>query len=129
MFCCAQLPIVHEAPEDVEVLASWEDDDGTPSPAASHADNSCPPEPSTGTNGPAAGASAASGSGKKRASSCGMEQLMALYRDKSREAAAATESAHTLQKKLVKLHTHANRTQDRIADMMASYFASISNKE
>lgn len=39
MFRCAQLPIVDEAPENAEVLSTWEDSDCTQSPATP-ADNS-----------------------------------------------------------------------------------------
>lgn len=127
---CVQLPVVEE------VLASW-DENFIPSPASS-TDNNSPPEEGASTSatcasiGPGAGTSASTETprrGKKRAGSSGIEHLISLYREDSEEAAAATRRAHKLQKKLVKLQKQADRTQDRIADMMTAYFSRQTNKE
>lgn len=82
--CCVQLPIVDEAPEGAEVLASWDEND---------AGNSYPPEEGAsaptarpGSSGPGAGACARSTdvtsrtTGRRRAGSSGVELLVALYR-------------------------------------------------
>ncbi|KAH7953396.1 hypothetical protein HPB49_007645 [Dermacentor silvarum] len=130
------VPEVYEAPEDAEVVASW---DATIDQEADQEESltaGCMKESPAPINenseaaqivaSPAA--SCPPSSRKRKRPSSVLQDLVALHNHAEERAAENARESLKLRKELVELQKEANAINKNMAEMMKSYFASRQNK-
>ncbi|KAH7974274.1 hypothetical protein HPB49_013614 [Dermacentor silvarum] len=128
-----QVPEVYEAPDDAEVVASWDADTADQEESLTTGCMQESPAPTNENHGAVQNAASPTASyspsrRKRKRPSSVLQDFMALHSRAEERAAENARESLQLRKELVELQKEANDINKNMAEIMKNYFASRQNK-
>ncbi|CAN7991993.1 unnamed protein product, partial [Ixodes hexagonus] len=141
-----EVPVVTEAHEDSEVVASCDQEDAMvheggattrsrsafEQPDSPSTESYCMTDTTTGSRGAGStGDSSGSSQNKsrKRRAGSAMQQLLTIHKEESQRAAKSEKRGYKLRKELLQLQRESNDMQGSMIRLMEAYFATKASKE